>query len=252
MSLLNRFGVLVAVLLVASAASGSNGDDWRLIEADMRNEGCFKAPVATPRGALESEDPLCRFRAVRILGLKGEREAIPKLKTLQQSDPAPFVRSQAAVELVRLGERQYLDAARQMLEETSDPLSRVALAGQLAGVGDPSGFRYVEDACRDSQTELRRMCVAVLTFFRQPEGMTGKVADLYLAMADDPVEDVRRASVYGIADLSRATSLPPEVLLRLENLAAGAADPKVKEIAGVAVEEQKRRKQDPNVKEQQR
>jgi HEAT repeat protein len=241
--------LLFAPLALRAGSSGAGVEAWSGIEADMRNEGCFKPPIATPRAALRSEDPLCRFRAVRLLGLKGEREAISEIKALQESDPAPFVRSQAAVELVRLGERGYLDEARKILDETSDPVSRVSLAGQLADVGDPSGFRHVEDASRAPQAELRRMGLAVLVFFRQDE-LAGKVADLYLDLADDPVEDLRRSAAYGLADLSRRRSLPPEALLRLENLAAGAADPKVREIAAMAVEEQKRRK--PDSKEKQR
>lgn len=239
----------LTLLGLLSGAAVRAADDWRLIEFNMRNAGCFKPPISTPREALRSEDVLCRVRAVRVLGLKGEREAIPQLKALQESDPDPLVRNHAAVELVRLGEREYGDVARQRLAEISDPVSRVSFAGQLADVGDPSGFQHVEDACHASQAELRRMCIGVLLNFKQDE-LAGKVADLYLDMVDDPVEDLRRSAAYSLADLSRRRCLPPEALLRLENLAAGAADPKVKEIAAMAVDEQKRRK--PDSKEKQR
>src|ERR1700759_708286 len=97
---------LVQCLAVAALLAGTGGlpaapaDDWHLIVADMRNAGCFKPPVASDLDARRSESALCRFQAVRLVGLRGERAAIPELKALQANDPDPGVRSQAAVELV--------------------------------------------------------------------------------------------------------------------------------------------------------
>jgi HEAT repeat protein len=236
------------------AGSGGGADAWSLIETDMHNAGCFKAPVATVRDALHSEDAICRFQAARVVGLQGDRKAVPELKTLQERDPDPGVRRQATIELVRLGESDYLPSARRLLEETPSLGEKVLLAGQLAELGDLSGSPYVGEACRSADPQLRRSCVSVLWFFRKPAARDAELrADLVgqmLALAEDQDAGIRQSSLYALATFGREMVLPAEAVARLESIAAESRDPQVKQTARTVVDDQKRKQHEPT--EQQR
>jgi HEAT repeat protein len=237
--------------LLSSAAHA--GDDWRLVEADMRNAGCFVAPIATAQDALRSEDVLCRVRAVRVLGLRGERNAVPGLETLLVNDPEPLVRHQAAFELVRLGQSKYLEEARRILQETTAPGDKALLAGQLADVGDASGLPAVEEACRDADPQVRQMCTSAFWFFRKlaagDPGLRAALVEQMVALLDDPAPEIRQSALYSLSAYGQGMELPAAAIRRLETLVAVATDPKVKEIAGAVVEDQQRKQHDDKKKQ---
>jgi HEAT repeat protein len=221
------------------------GDDWHLIELDMRNAGCFKPPIATVREALSSEDVLCRLRAARVLGLRGDPAVIPELRALFANDPDPLVRNQAAFELARLGEREYLKAAHQVVDEAPSLAQKASLAGQLADLGDTSGYPYVAESCRAEDSRTRMACIAAFWYFRKPaiesSELRAKVLSQHLELLDDPVAEVRQAALNSLATYGQEMDLPAAVTARLETLAAQSADRRTREIVAAVVEGQKRK-----------
>jgi hypothetical protein len=247
---------LCALPFLAGAAGAtttpSGVEIWRRIETDMRQEGCFAPPLATLRDALRSTDFLCRFQAVRALGLQGDRKSIPDLKKIHEGDPDPGVRSQAAVELVRMGEREYLEDAHQAMEQGPALSDRVALAGQLAQVGDASGYPYVAEACRSSVVLDRQICISELGYFRKvadnAEQLRATVIDQMLTLAEDSEAKVRLSAIYALSGWDLEMLLPTSVISRLEKLAVVSPDPTVQRVAQSVVENQKRKqhaKQEP-------
>jgi HEAT repeat protein len=216
---------------------------WRTIETDMRQAGCFTPPVATLRDALRSTEGICRFQAVRALGWQGDKKAIPDLKTVHEGDPDPGVRSQAAIELVRMGEREYLEDAHRAMEQGPALSDRVSLAGQLAQVGDASGYPYVAEACRSSVPLDRKTCVSVLRYFikvaAQDERLCTALVDQMLTLVEDSEAGVRQDAIYTLAGWGREALLPASAISRLEKLAAVSPDSEVQQTAQSIVEHQK-------------
>jgi HEAT repeat protein len=232
-------------LATATGANTTPGgvEIWRRIETDMRQEGCFVPPLATLRDALRSTDSLCRFQAVRALGLQGDKKAIPDLKKIHEGDPDPGMRNQAAIELVRMGEREYLEDAHQAMEAGPSLSDKVSLAGQLAQVGDARGYPYVAEACRSSVVLDRQSCVSALGYFNKvaehDEELRATVIDQMLTLAEDPEAWVRQAAINDLAGWDLEMLLPESAISRIKKLADVSPDPKVKKVAQLVVENQK-------------
>lgn len=247
--------LLVTVVAVPAGAGSTKGgiEPWRSVETDMRQAGCFAPPVATVRDALRSADTLCRFRAARVLGLRGEKEAIPDLKALHEGDPDPGVRQQATIELVRLGESGYLNVAREAMEQAPTLNDKVWRAGDLADVGDPSGVQYLEEACRSADLQERRSCAWVIGRFSkvaaQDTRTLGVLVDLILALAEDSDVGVRQDAVFTLAAYGIGMPLPETAIAQLAELAASSPDPKVQQVAQSVAADQTRKRHDPRKRE---
>lgn len=200
---------------------------------DLQNTGGPK-PYSTARASL--------------LGAFGDKKAIPELKALYEDDPDPRVRIKVAISLVQLGEGSYLEFLREAVAQMPEE-QRLDYAGQLALLGDASGFRYFEAACRSPGAILRRLCAAALANFsllaEKDEQLLVGLLSQTLTLAGDADPEVRAFAAGELEMYSGEWALAESVVVRLEKLAADSPFLEVRKAARAAVEEQRRKKQSP-------
>jgi hypothetical protein len=227
---------LLLSIVAAGAAQGQSvsadvGEMW----GDLQQANCFSVGAYTAEDVLRySSDILCRFRAVRYLGLAGDRRAVPALEAAYREDSDPGVRSQALVELIRLGQRQYADVARESMQKSTSLAAKAGLAGQLAEAGDASGLPHVLEACRSQETQDRQTCATALGMFRKLAAKDPKLLttllDQILVLAEDQDTGVRHVSMLAAASLSRAMALPKTFVAQLDVLAGRSEDGEVQRL----------------------
>lgn len=249
-SLLVLLAHATLVAHVAAAPARSELPFWRVIEHRMREDGCFTAPLATLRDALRSASQSCRWRAAWVLGLQGEREAIPDLRTVQERDPDASTRTKAALALVQLGELGYLELLRGQLEGNASLREKVALAGDLSSVGDATGWRYLVEACHSIQLEDRQACswnrLSFEPLAKKDLEWRDAVTDLMLRLAEDTNAGLRQDGFVSLRGLAREMALPERVLDRLKELAAVSPDQEVRRQAQMTLDQQRERERPPN------
>lgn len=236
----------------ASLASRGKGPGipWQTIEEDMRREGCFVPPISTLQDALLSEDTLCRWRAVRALGLRGDKEAIPRLRAIQEQDSDGGTREQAAVALVQLGERDYLFVLQKQMDQSASLREKLALAGELANLGDAGGSRYLEEACRSSALQDRSDCAWQITKFTSLAGRDDQLGrlliDLALRLSEESDPALRRDGLIALRDVGAGVVLQAPVLMRITHLATASPDPETQRLAQRVLDSQEERSHPPN------
>lgn len=170
---------------------------------------------------LESDDPRERLRGIRALaGLSQEslnaeeRERAAGLLVPLTSDPAPFVRWNAALAAGLLGgagARELLASEAQVADEHANTRLRVALSIGL--LGDPRGLpvleRYAEDPYAIGEHALVRAFAALaLGLLGDPAGIPALAR---LAGDDDPV--VRWHAAVALGDIGHPDGLETLVAL---------------------------------------
>jgi HEAT repeat protein len=175
---------------------------------------------------LGSDDPRERLRGVRTLAGLGqespspeERERAAGLLAPLASDPAPFVRWNAALAAGLLGgagARELLEAEAQVADEHANTRFRVALAIGL--LGDPAGLpvleRYVEDPYRIGEHAVVRAFAALaLGLLGDPAGIPALAR---LAEGADPV--VRWHAAVSLGDIGHPDGLEALVALTADDV----------------------------------
>jgi HEAT repeat protein len=226
---------VLPTLVALPAASQSDAEAALETERDLQQAGCIRAPVYTPLDVLQySTDVLCRFRAVQYLGLKGDRQAVPALEAAFKEDSDPGVRNQALVELIRLGQKQYVAVAREIMEKSTSLATKAGLAGQLAEVGDASGLPYHLEACRSQEVQDRQSCATTIGMYRKLAAkdptLLRKLLDQILVLAGDPDAGVRQFAMLAAASYSRAMALPRSFMSQLDVLASKSTDGEVQRL----------------------
>lgn len=148
----------------------------------------------TPAGS-GLKDSLLRDLAVRVLGGREGRSAIPVLKMVLVADPLAWVQRSAAVELARLGDevgRRHLEEAFEKAEDLEDA---VFLAGLLARVEDARGYPALLEAAMGNDLRARLAATDALIHFvgvEIEEGQgTRRPSELLAQLAGDADERVR-------------------------------------------------------------
>ena len=163
--------------------------------------------------ALQQGDPVLQGAAAHTVAALGLTEAIPALKRLVETSD-DLVRTEAGYGLVRLGLDEYRDILKEALRSRPDAnLSPAVAAGDLARLGDPSGFPVLA-MCFEVDNLIVRMiaCKQLLFFvpFHDTKTSDGRRMDVYAlferALAD-PHPDVRRLVARQLSELGTAEAL---------------------------------------------
>jgi len=106
-----------------------------------------------------------RWAAIEVLGLRGDREAIPVLRAFATDGKERFLAETAALALARLGEESGKSALVSFVESAKEPERQLYLAARLAELGDASGYRFVAQAAIDGSADRRFASAAALVAF---------------------------------------------------------------------------------------
>lgn len=224
--------LLSTLLGPAAASSQTDAEAARELADDIKQAGCLSTGVYTAQDVLHySSDVMCRFRAVQYLGLAGDRRAVPALEKAYKEDADPGVKEQALVELIRLGQRQYVTVARESMEKSTSPATRAGLAGQLAEAGDASGLPYLQEACRSPEPQDRQAAATAIGMYRKlaakDPALLKTLLDQILVLAEDKDIGVRQVAMLAAASFSRALPLPRSFLAQLDVLGTRTDDGEV-------------------------
>ena len=165
----------------------------------------------------DRESAILQAAAAHMLGVLGNKEAVPTLERLLSS-PDDLARVEAAYALARLGEsrgrQELIGCLKQPVNAfISPPLA----AGYLARLGDPQGFGVVEECFAVDNLVIRMLACKALFFFvpfnGKPaiDGTPIDVMDLYRKALSDPEPDVREQALVQLRelDLPAAKALLP-------------------------------------------
>jgi HEAT repeat protein len=173
-------------------------EDFRAREL-LRVNGIELDPDSV-REALAHPSPVLRGAAAHTAGHLKVTGTLPGLERLVRADD-DLVRVEAAYALVRLGRGGGREALHEALSDPVDTnLGPAVAAGDLARLGDPSGYRVVEECLRQDNMIVRILGCKQLLFFVPLQGRPtadGSLVDVW-ALFDhclrDPEPEVRRVA----------------------------------------------------------
>jgi HEAT repeat protein len=167
-----RIGMAVLLMVVVAISAhgdrllGLGRDDTAIIEHELEKMGVASDLTSVLAAASSHHDPIVRFHAVRLLGYRPGTASEVVLRGQLADDPTRLVRAEAALALIRLG---YVDAVEKAIElmvaAESPSTFQLSLAGQLAKLGEFSGYPYVVDAAVSEHQYLRFSSPAKLVSF---------------------------------------------------------------------------------------
>lgn len=135
---------------------------WASLERELAQRGIATDVSSVIDAALSHPDEGVRWAAVELLGRRRDRGAEEPLLKILTEDESRLVRETAALSLVRLGRREALAEARELIDSSEDPERQLHLAAQLAELGDFSGYDYVFRAARSKDEHLRFLSAGAL------------------------------------------------------------------------------------------
>lgn len=138
---------------------------WSSIEQLLLQEGIQVDVVSLLQAVEHNPDFAVRAWAAVVLGMRHEQEARDVLRKAAQTDSEQLVREEAWVALARLGDANALGPLEAILKQNRGLDRQTELAAKLAEVGDPAGYRYVEQAAGSPQPELRIIAARALVQF---------------------------------------------------------------------------------------
>lgn len=249
--------VSLCLLLLAAVAGATDrrgpSDPWTDLVEMLQQSGVAKTDAPSLIGWLRTAPPSAnRWAAIEVLGLRGDREAIPVLRAFAADGKERFLAETAALALARLGDENGKSALVAFVESSKDPLRQLYLAARLAELGEVSGYRFVAQAAIDDSANRRFASAAALVAF-VPLGPASKGAidaeRRLLALAHDEDAGVRLEFVVQApiavargADRSRIESA-------LRELAAKDSGTKVREqaqtmLTGLEFEDENKRREE--------
>ncbi len=189
----------VCLFLLATVAGATDrrgpADPWTDLVEMLQQSGVAHTDAPSLIAWLRTAPPTAnRWAAVEVLGLRGDREAIPLLRTLAANGKERFLAETAALALARLGEESGKNALVSFMESSEDPERQLFLAARLAELGDPSGYRFVAQSAIDRSASRRFASAAALVAFLPLEPASKGAVDAerrLLALAHDEEAQVR-------------------------------------------------------------
>jgi hypothetical protein len=186
---------------------------------------------------LESERAATRVSAIRDLvrhaaGVDETRvRAIPKLERALRDDPAPEVRSEAALALAELRAHEALASLLVAVEDDDAHVRQMALAA-LGEIGDARASQRLERALRDLRPEVRYQ--AVIAFARVARDDPSTVATALAAALEDEDAAIRAIAMRVIEEHGTdGEPLRDDRLASLAESLVGGADPTMTVLAGL-------------------
>jgi len=118
----------------------------------------------------------------------------------------------------------------------------VSLAAWLASVGDASGFRFLQEACRSPDLHECSLCGFMLGSFRKAairdQKFLADFVELALVLAEGADPEIAKDALNLLDALIYDAELPFWVIARLETLSALSSIPEVRSIADRTIEHQ--------------
>ena len=151
---------------------------------------------------LREGEAVLQGAAAHALGALGLTAAIPELKQLAGT-AEDLVKTEAAYALVRLGSTEYRSVLQEALHYRADAyLSPAVAAGDLARLGDPSGFAVIGKCFETDNLIVRMIACKQLTFFVPfHDGKTIDVYAMFTRALADAHADVRRLTERQLREL---------------------------------------------------
>lgn len=195
----------MGVLGVTPGARGGDRpgkpDPWVELESILQQQGVKTDLPSLREAAGSGPDIGVRWMSVEILGLRGDQASRPLLKRVLKGDAQRLVRETAALALARLGDKEGLAGLKTFME-TAEPQRRSYLAGRLAELGEPEGYRFVAEATAGDNTQVRLLSIACLAPFVPFQGRQVVIVidpvDRLLALAKDPDPKIRKEALINI------------------------------------------------------
>ena len=152
-------------------------------------------------------DPNARWRAVQVLSIYFGQKSEKVFQLVVKNDPKATVRETAALALVKLGRKNYLEVIKKGMEKEKYLDSKIVHARDLAEYGDPSGYTYVIEGLNHSEEFMRLQALSALPLFFNfnVSDLTPKIDPIekFIELKDDPSPNVRTRFVSAISRLGK-------------------------------------------------
>lgn len=139
---------------------------WHKQEKLIHQEG-FGSSTESLTAILESrrDDPVATY-AAEMLGLRGDREALPILKQLAvDAETEPGLREASAMALGRLGDATGITILRMALKNSVDLHEQIYTASKIAKLGYPDGYAHLLLALFIGRPSIQAIAFRELVFF---------------------------------------------------------------------------------------
>jgi hypothetical protein len=214
--------VIAACCLCAVPAVGQNG-------GQVTNAHIDGGEVANSRGRSSAE-------VLRAYGIElSEPSLVAAL-----SNPNARIRMNAAMQLAADNDSSAIPSIEGALSSEKDPMTRVAIAGALASLGDQKGSASLQAMCADSDTPIRAVIYAVQMLQMLDQSRAECTGNILNAINNPRDRDYRDVTITLLAPMYN--QVPREEANRIVNtiqklLSDRAQQPSVRLAAGQALAE---------------
>jgi HEAT repeat protein len=207
MSTRERTMIALLIALIAVLTTPMTGQNsrtakppWEELEKQLSHQG-FKTDAASLiELANSTANASPRWMAIEILGLRGERNAIPVLREIAKRDETRLLKESSALALARLKDPDGIPLLREFARSSDNTERQIYLASQMAELGDASGYPYVSEAAHSKNAHVRYLAASTLSSFVPFELAGGKPqvqpTELLISMAGDNDPEVRKEVVF--------------------------------------------------------
>ena len=228
---------LAAAFWMAAAVRGEGliENDYKgsQFEILLRDKGIATDTAALVRNLEQQEDDQVRAWSADVLGYRHETAGMSALRKAAEKDPSWLVRESAYLALARLGDASVLPALEELMR-TDEHGHKAFLAGQLAELGDVSGYEYVRQAARSEASYERAYSARYFSQFMAARGDRRLSSDPFqelVALGEDKDPDVREHALLCLGEASFHGVDSAEVIAAMSALAERETDPKLREAA---------------------
>lgn len=231
--------IIIGNLVVLADSPTRPEPEWARLERELREKGVASEVESVIVAARTHHDLEVRWKALELLGRRGDREAATALRRIMQDDEERLIRETAALALARLGHREVFADLRGFLMTSVDASRQVFLATELAAMGDFYGYRFVAKASRSPEEHMRllgaRALMAFLIHGSFPVEEELRPQDLLIKLLRDRSARVRKEAVFQVSlGAARGLAVGPYLEVVTE-IARDDPDAGVREAARLAL-----------------
>jgi hypothetical protein len=161
--------VILLIVMVAMASAGQSGRTekpaWKDIEQQLLHQGFKTDSPSLIELAHSPEKEETRWRAIEILGLRGDRNALPVFREIAKNDGSLLLRETSALAMARLKDPNGIPLLREYVESSANKERQVYMAARLAELGDASGYHHVAEATHSKGAHVRYLAAGALIPF---------------------------------------------------------------------------------------
>jgi HEAT repeat protein len=223
------FTLLLVVLFISTSSSvlsltGKGISRKDLVGVPLKgwleNNGVSSDFESLIDAAQNHSDSNARWRAVQVLSIYFGHKSEKVFQIVVENDPKAIVKETAALALVKLGRKEYLEVIKKAMEQSEYLDTRIVHARDLAEYGDPSGYAHVIEGLDHSEVFMRLEALSALPLFfnYNVSSLTPNIdpMDKFAELGKDPSPNVRSRFVFAVGNSGKFKERFKEVIKRMQ------------------------------------